>query len=75
MVNDREDKQDTRSDTNTLNHLNNLKMSNYKIEAMTIEAKTKKDAVKKYQEQHFVTFMCECEKSFNTLYKLAKKTN
>ena len=31
IVNDREDKQDTRSDTNKLNHLNNLKMSNYQF--------------------------------------------
>ena len=50
-------------------------MKTYKIEAMKITAKTKKEAVKQYQQQHIETFMCECEKSFATLYKLAKKVN
>ena len=46
-------------------------MKTYKIEAMTIEANTKKEAVLKYIAIYFETFMCKCEKSFNTLYKLA----
>lgn len=47
-------------------------MKTYKIEAMTITASDKKKAVEKYIAQYFETFMCKCEKSFNTLYKLAK---
>ena len=46
-------------------------MKTYKIEAMTITANTKKEAVEMYITQYFETFMCKCEKSFNTLYKLA----
>lgn len=46
-------------------------MNTYKIESMKIEANTKKEAVEKYIAQHFETFMCKCEKSFNTLYKSA----
>ena len=48
-------------------------MKTYKIEAMTIEAKNKKEAVNNYIYQYFVTFMCKCEKSFSTLYKFAKE--
>ena len=48
-------------------------MKTYKIEAMTITANTKKEAVEMYITQYFETFMCKCEKSFNTLYKLAIK--
>ena len=43
-------------------------MKKYKI-----EAKNKKEAVKLYLIQHFETYMCVCEKSSNTLYKLAKE--
>lgn len=50
-------------------------MKTYKIEAMIIIAKNKKDAVNKYLIQHFETYMCKCEKSFKTLYKLAKEIN
>lgn len=46
-------------------------MKTYKIESMKIEANTKKEAVEKYISQHFDTFMCKCEKNFNTLYKSA----
>lgn len=48
-------------------------MKTYKIESMTITANTKKEAVEMYIQQYFETFMCKCEKSFNTLYKLAKE--
>jgi len=50
-------------------------MKTYKIEAMTIIANTKKEAVNIYIAQYFETFMCKCEKSFNTLLKLTIKTN
>ena len=57
--------------------INNLKtkiMKAYKIEMMTILANTKKEAVEKYLEQYFKAFMCNCEKSFSTLYKDAIET-
>lgn len=44
-------------------------MKTYSIEAMTITASTKKEAVEMYIKQYFETYMCKCEKSFKTLYK------
>lgn len=57
----------------TTNNLKHTAMKTYKIEAMTIKANNKKEAVKQYVDQHRLTFMCECEKSFSVLYRLAKE--
>jgi uncharacterized protein YbdZ (MbtH family) len=48
-------------------------MKTYKIEAMKINAETKKEAVLKYLDQHWITFMTKPEKKFSTLYKSSKE--
>lgn len=50
-------------------------MKTYIIENWKIEANNKKQAISKYINQYFETFMCKCDKSFSTLYRIAKRTN
>lgn len=50
-----------------------MKIKTYKIGVWEFTANTKKEAVKKYFIQHFETYMCKCDRSFNTIYKKAKE--
>ena len=50
-------------------------MRTYRIESTLVEAKTKKEAVAIFLNQHWGTFMCEYHLKFSTLYKRALVIN